>query len=57
MDPRGHASFGLVRWADGVTLASQPSRASAPGTVPDPGRAFAALPFAAGAMHSTARFG
>ena len=57
MDPRGHASFGLVRWADGVTLASLPSRASAPGTVPDPGRAFTALPFAAGAVHSTARFG
>lgn len=57
MDPRGHASFGLVRWADGVTLASLPGRASAPGTVPDPGRAFGALPLPSDALHSTARFG
>ena len=57
MDPRGHASFGLVRWADGVTLASLPGRASVPGTVPDPGRAFGALPLPSDALHSTARFG
>jgi signal transduction histidine kinase/ActR/RegA family two-component response regulator len=57
MDPTGRASFGLVRAADGLTLASLPASTSAPGAVPDPGRVFAALQLAGGEVPSTARFG
>jgi hypothetical protein len=57
MDPGGRASFGLVRLADGLTLASLPASTSAPGTVPDPGRVFAAVQPSAEDLHRTARFG
>jgi len=57
MDPGGHASFGLVRLADGLPLASLPASTSAPGAVPDPGRAFAALQPSGAELHRTVRFG